>query len=626
MLERLPRLICLLLPLLGALPTALAEGLLDRLDAPRKSTQREFLPPDEAFVFTHQRQPDGRLQLAWQIAPRYYLYRDKFKVESPDRTATVALETLPPGEEKDDEEFGKVRIFRDTLTAYASVQPAVGTSQIAVKVTYQGCAEDGICYPPIRKTLALPVVAGAGATTNSPDVAPASAPVARTNGPLALVADGPSEVDRISNELAGSGLPKVMASFLGFGLLLSLTPCVFPMVPIVSGLVVGEHGKASAARGLALSGVYVLAMAGVYALAGLLAGLFGQNLQAAFQHPVALVAFSAIFVALALSMFGFFHLQLPAGLRQRLHLTSQNARGGSLAGAAVMGGLSAIIVGPCVAPPLAGALLYLGQQGSPLVGGLALFALGLGMGVPLLLVGASAGHFLPRAGAWLERVQHVFGVISLGVAIWFLGRILPPEVTLALWAALFIGTGVFLGALEPVPETATGWSKLWKALGLGLLLYGGVLVVGAAAGADDLRRPLAPLTERQLARAAETGPAFVPIKGQAGLEQALAQARAAGRPVMLDFYADWCIECKKLERETFENAAISAKLAKFSLLRADVTLNDAEDRALLASLSLFGPPAVLLFDATGRERRAQRLVGFEGPEGFAARLDAVVTP
>ena len=611
--KRLPRLIIVLLGLFAALPPAQANGLLDRLDGPRKSAQREFLPPDEAFVFSHERQADGRLLLSWQIAKGYYLYRDKLKVESPDRTATVTLAELPPGEEKDDDEFGKVRIFRDALVASATLQPAVGADPVTVKVTYQGCAEDGICYPPIRKTVSLS--AGGNAT------APAS------TGPTVMpAAEGASDVDRISAVLADSGLVRVLASFLGFGLLLSFTPCVFPMVPIVSGLVVGEHGRASAARGLALSGIYVLAMATVYALAGLLAGLFGQNLQAAFQHPVAIVAFSAVFVLLALSMFGFFHLQLPAGLRQRLHMTNQNTRGGSLAGAAVMGGLSAIIVGPCVAPPLAGALLYLGQQGSPLVGGLALFALGLGMGVPLLLVGASAGHFLPKAGAWLERVQHVFGVVSLGVAIWFLGRILPPQVTLALWAALFIGTGVFLGALEPVPETATGWSKLWKALGLGLLLYGGILVVGAAAGADDLRRPLAPLAERQQARAAVAGPAFQPIKGKAGLVWALGEAARAGRPVVLDFYADWCIECKKLERETFESAVISAKFAEFSLLRADVTLNDEEDRALLAGLSLYGPPAVLIFDRAGRERRAQRLVGFEGPEAFAARLDQVLVP
>ena len=616
--KRLARLTCLLLALLGSLPTALAEGLLDRLGGPKTTAQREFLPPDEAFVFTHDRLPDGQLELVWEIAPRYYLYRDKFKVESPNRTAEVALGELPPGEEKDDAEFGKVRIFRDRFMATASLQPATGAREVTVKVTYQGCAEDGICYPPIRKTLVLPAMAGAAAAV--PTGQALSAP------PPGEGAGDLSEVDRISSELAGSGLPRVVATFLGFGLLLSLTPCVFPMVPIVSGLVVGEHGRASAVRGLVLSGTYVLAMATVYALAGLLAGLFGQNLQAAFQHPVALVTFSAVFVALALSMFGFFHLQLPAGLRQRLHLSSQNARSGSLAGAAAMGGLSAVIVGPCVAPPLAGALLYLGQQGSPLVGGVALFALGLGMGVPLLLVGASAGHFLPRAGAWLERVQHVFGVVSLGVAVWFLGRILPPEVTLALWAALFIGTGVFLGALEPLPETATGWSKLWKALGLGLLLYGGVLVVGAAAGADDLRRPLAPLTAPQVAHAAERGPAFQPIKGQSGLAQALEAARGAGRPALLDFYADWCIECKKLERETFENADITAKLAGFTLLRADVTLNDAEDRALLASLSLHGPPAVLMFDSTGRERRAQRLVGFEGPTAFGARLDAVLAP
>ena len=599
---------------------AATAGVLDKLDRlGGGSAQREFLPPDEAFAFTHETLADGQLPLLWTIADGYYLYRDKLKIESPDGSAVVGAPALPAGEEKDDEEFGRVFIYRNELRVPVAVTPAAGATTLNLRLSYQGCAEDGICYPPIHRNFSVPVAAATAA--------PVTPAATASPAPAALPpSDEASDVDRLSALLADSGLPVIAATFFGFGLLLALTPCVFPMVPIVSGLVVGERGQGGAARGLLLSGVYVVAMASTYAVVGLAAGLFGRNLQAAFQHPAVLIAFSALFVALALSMFGFYHLQLPAGLRNRLETSQRGVRSGSLLGVAVMGVLSAIIVGPCVAPPLAGALLYLGHQGSPVVGGVALFALGLGMGVPLLAVGASAGHFLPRAGAWLERVQHVFGVVSLGMAIWFLERILPGAVSLALWALLLIGTGIFLRALEPLHEAASGWQRLWKGLGLAMVCYGGVLIVGAAAGADDVLRPLLPLTARAESQAPAGKQAFTPVKGLAALDAAVKQAAAAGRPALLDVYADWCVECKRLERETFANPAVEARLGAFTLLRADVTANDETDRALLAGLSMFGPPAVLLYDAGGKERRAQRLTGFVGPEDFLRRLAALDSP
>ena len=596
-------------------------GIFEQLDSLGGGGQREFLPPDRAFELSHEDFANDQLALTWAVAEGYYLYRDKIKVVSPDGSAIIAPLNLPPGEDKDDEEFGRVKIYRENVRAMVGIQPAPERTQVTVQVTYQGCAEDGICYPPISKTLTLAVGAPAG---------PAGVATAAPNTvrPVVPSVSAASQADRLGAVLADRGVFAVALTFLGFGLLLSLTPCVFPMIPILSGILVGERSRSGSHHGLLLSAVYVLAMAATYAVVGLAAGVFGSNLQATFQHPAAVIGFSAVFVVLALSMFGLFSLQLPAALRVRLESTSRGARGGSLVGVAIMGSLSAIMVGPCVAPPLAGALLYLGHQGSPLVGGLALFAMGLGMGLPLLLVGASAGHWLPRAGVWLERVQQVFGVVSLAVAVWFLERIVPPALALALWALLLIGAGIFLGALEPLRELASGWARLWKTLGVALLGYGGVLMVGAGAGAgaEDVFHPLAPFVARSSASPAAVKPVFGAIKSTADLAAALASAAVAGRPVILDVYADWCVECKRLERDTFGDPVIAAQMTAFTLLRVDVTANDDADRALLASLELFGPPAVLLYDAHSQERRDLRLIGYANATDFAQRLRGLVTP
>jgi len=577
-------------------------GLLDRLDR-LGGGQPEFLDPEVAFRFDHAI-VEGAVRLTWEIAPGYYLYRDKMKLTAEDPAFVIGELQRPAGQMKDDPEFGAVAIYREgaAVTAPLDIPPGAA-GEIGLTVGYQGCAEDGICYPPIKKTFYVST-AGLGA---------ASAAGAAESGMGSSLS-----ADDIATSLAGRSLLAVAGTFFVFGLLLSLTPCVFPMVPILSGIIVGQAQPVSMARGLSLSGIYVLAMAATYALVGLVAGLFGHNLQATFQQPAVIVTFSLVFVALALSMFGFYELQLPAALQTRLDALSRNQRGGNLIGVALMGLLSAIIVGPCVAPPLAGALIYLSHEGSAAIGGAALFALGLGMGAPLLLVGASAGQLLPRAGAWMDTVKRVFGVLLLGVAVWFLERILPGPVTLALWAVLIIVCAIYLGALDALRPGDAGWRRLTKGVGLAMLCYGAVLIVGAGAGAVNPWHPLEPLAGGP-ERGADELP-FEAIKGLSGFEAGLARARAAGQPVMLDFYADWCIECKHLERETFRHASVQAALRNVVLLRADVTANDDADRALLKRFELFGPPAVLFFDTEGAELRSHRLLGFVGPADFTAQL------
>ncbi len=603
---------CLALWLLLAAPVW-AGGVLDRLDelsSGERTATREFLPGDEAFVFSHELRGET-LALKWQIAPGYYLYRDRFKVE-PAPGVKAELPTLPPSENKDDAEFGRVQIFRGNFGFDVPVTLA-NAANPSIRITYQGCAEDGICYPPIKKVLALATQASSSAMPLAPPVA-AATPV------------GMSLSDRLAADLGRKSLVGVVGWFLLAGLALALTPCVFPMLPILSGIIVGQRQPITAARSFSLALIYVLAMATTYAAVGVAAGLAGRNLQALFQHPFVLVGFSLLFVALALSMFGFFHLQVPAFLQARVDAHSRKQGSGSLFGVAAMGALSAVIVGPCVAPPLAAALLYLSHEGSPLTGGVALFALGLGMGLPLLVLGASAGRLLPRAGAWMETVKYVFGVVFLGLAIWFLERLIPPAATLALWAVLLIGTAIYLGALEPLRDAASGWQRFWKGIGLALLCYGVVLIVGAAAGAEDPLKPLAPLAGSKQAYAATQHPSFQSVKGPAQVELALAAAQAQGSPVLLDFYADWCIECKRLERNTFTDPGIQQVLRDFVLLRADLTASDADDNALLQQFGLVGPPAVLFFNPEGEELRSHRLIGYLGPQDFGALLAAAYSP
>jgi thiol:disulfide interchange protein DsbD len=408
------------------------------------------------------------------------------------------------------------------------------------------------------------------------------------------------------------------------GILLAFTPCVFPMVPILSGIIVGQGEQLTPLKAFWLSLVYVLAMALTYTVAGVLAGLFGQNLQAVFQNPWIISAFVLVFIALALSMFGFFELQLPGRLQTRLSEVSGQQQGGSLWGVAVMGFLSALIVGPCVAPPLMAALIVIGASGDAWLGGSALFALSMGMGLPLIAFGVSAGKLVPRAGAWMVVVRQVFGVGLLALAIWMLERILPGGIIMLLWGVLAIGCGIYLGAFDALSAEVSGWKRLWKTLGLVLVLLGAAEIIGAAAGGDYWLRPLESFRSGKAAASVQEPSAFQRIKSVADLEAAVQQAQAANQVAMLDFYADWCVECIRMERNTFHEPEVQTLLAAMRPLQADVTANDEIDQQLMREFGIIGPPAILFFDRKGQEMKAWRLIGYFPPEEFAAHLERVL--
>ncbi len=576
-----------------------------RASAPAgESLAREFLHPDQAFVLSVEAGGPSSLVARFAIAEGYYLYKDKFAVESRDARIALGAMALPPGRFKEDPEFGRVEVYtgealiRVPVVAVSTEPGSIDSGTFDLRVAYQGCAEDGICYPPITKTVAVAL--------------PTADAASAAKGSL-------SPEDALARELAGGETLWTLLSFVGFGLLLAFTPCVFPMVPILSGIVVGQGERVAAGRAFSLSLVFVLVMAATYAGMGVIAGLFGHNLQATFQNPWLLSVFAGVFVVLGLSMFGLWIVQAPAAWQGFMAQLSGRQRGGTWGGVAAMGLFSALIVGPCVAPPLAGALIYIGRSGDALLGGTALFALGLGMGLPLLAVGVSAGKLLPKAGAWMEKVKAVFGVLMLGVAIWLLERLLPGPVTVLLWGLLISGAAVYLGALDRFEASLPRTLHLSRGLGFGLLVYGAVLVVGAAGGATD---PMSPLAHRTAVDAA--GLPFDAIKGEAGLLDALERAR--GRPVIVDLYADWCVECKELERDTFTDDAVKERLSRFVRLRADLTANDDIDQGLLRGLGAFGPPAMIFYGPDGVERRPERVVGFIAPRPFRDHLDGLLSP
>ncbi|MDD5275378.1 MAG: protein-disulfide reductase DsbD [Methylovulum sp.] len=572
------------------------------------ATQNELLPPDQAFQFFASVKDANTLHVNWKIAENYYLYREKIQLAlAKADSVKLGAYNIPRGAPKHDEAFGRVEIFHNGLGFDVPLGRANAAAQtIIIEAKYQGCADRGVCYPPMAKTieLTLPVVTEAVAGIADAKPAPAL-----------------SEQDQIVQSLHQDSLWLTLLSFFGFGLLLSLTPCIFPMIPILSGIIVGHGHRISTRRAFLLSLSYVVASALTYTVFGIFAALFGGNLQAIFQQPWIIVLFSGVFVALSFSMFGFYHLELPKSFQAKLHNSSERHRDGSLWGAAIMGALSSLIVGPCVAAPLAGALIFIGQTGDAVLGGGALFAMGLGMGVPLLLLGASAGKLLPKAGNWLNVTKAVFGVIMLAVAVWMLSRILPGTVTMLLCAMLLILPSVYLSALEPLPEHCSGWRKLWKGAGLLMLAYGLLLLIGFSMGNSNPLKPLQGFAVNN-AQAAEQdqGLNFTRVASLAELESRIAQATANNQPVMLDFYADWCISCKEMEAYTFTNPAVKQALAGFVLLQADVTQNNADDKALLEKFNLIGPPAILFFGADQQEKPAYRVVGYQDADTFMKTL------
>ncbi|NOY62194.1 MAG: protein-disulfide reductase DsbD [Gammaproteobacteria bacterium] len=582
-------------------------------------SEMPFLTPEQAFRYVLEVQDATTLVAHWEIEEGYYLYRDKlsFTLKSDVDGVSLGAPLLPPGKIKNDESFGHSEVYYDAVTIRIPLQRSnLDALDLVLEARYQGCADKGFCYPPTTQESTVSL----GSMTQVTTAAAASGSVQKVSTV--------SETDRIAQSLASDNIVLMALTFFGFGLLLSFTPCVFPMIPILSGIIVGQGESITTRRAFVLSLVYVLAMASTYTVAGVITGLFGANVQAVFKNPWIISAFSGLFVLLALSMFGFYELQLPARWQSKLADMSNSQRGGTLLGVASMGVLSALIVGPCVAAPLAGALIYIGQSGDALLGGVALFAMGLGMGAPLLVIGTSAGKLLPKAGEWLNSIKAVFGVLLLGVAVWMMERVLPAQVSMLLWALLIIISAIYMGALTRLAADASGWHKLRTGLGVVLLVYGILILVGVASGARDIFHPL----QNFSAGAGHEGSAagavqhvqFKQIKGTAGLRRELATAASNGHFSMLDFYADWCVACKEMERDTFSDASVIQQLADVVLLQTDVTANDEIDQDLMKALGVIGPPSILFFDGNGDEMKAFRIVGYMGPEAFRAHVASVV--
>jgi len=579
----------------------------------------KFLPVDEAFEYSADIENGNALRAKWTIADGYYLYRDRISFSLQDADGIqIGQVNMPDGKEKVDESFGKMVVYFHNLNLLLPLnRTKTEPTNITLVAKYQGCAEAGLCYPPQTKSMPLSLPA-AQAITASQSITPPASPSAGKTIPL-------SEQDQIAQTLANGNAIVTIISFFGFGLLLAFTPCVFPMIPILSSIIAGQGEKITTRKAFVMSMVYVLAMAATYTIAGVIAGLGGANLQAAFQNPWILGSFAVVFVALAFSMFGFYDIQMPNFIQSKLTEVSNRQQGGTLVGVAIMGLLSALIVGPCVAAPLAGALIYIGQTGDPYLGGTALFALSLGMGAPLVVIGTSAGKLLPRAGGWMDAVKAVFGVLMLAVAIWMLERIIPAEVSMILWAILLIVSAIYMGAIDPIPPGSNSWRKLWKGLGVGALIYGALLMIGVASGGKDALQPLGTLfsASNTASGTQQKELEFKKVKGIEGLEAELQKAQAQGKVAMLDFYADWCVSCKEMERYTFSNANVRQSLQDVVLLQADVTDNDAFDKALLKKYGLVGPPSILFFDKHGNESRMFRLVGFLDADKFIAHINRV---
>jgi thiol:disulfide interchange protein DsbD len=593
-----------------ALPVTAPVVKTDPLDNILKKSKNksDLLPPEQAFQFIATVKDVNTVLVDWHIAQGYYLYREKIALELLNTSETkLGAFTIPNGTPKQDEAFGRVEVFHDELKFdLPLIRSKTDAQTISLKASFQGCAERGVCYQPMTQTVELQLPAGAIST----------APAAVKAAPVL------SEQDQIVDSLKHDSFGVVLLSFFGFGLLLSLTPCIFPMIPILSGIIVGHGNHITTTRAFLLSLSYVVASALAYTLFGILAALFGENLQTLSQQPWIIGLFSLIFVALSLSMFGFYNLQLPNSIQTKLHNSSVRHQDGSLWGAAIMGALSSLIVGPCVAAPLAGALIFIGQTGDAVLGGSALFTLGLGMGVPLLLLGASAGKILPKAGEWMNATKAVFGVIMLAVAVWMLDRVLSPTITMLLWAMLLVLPSIYLSAIDPLPEHVSGWRKLWKGVGLMMLVYGILLLIGLSIGNSN---PLKPLQGFGAATVpiAEQSIIFQRVRTVEELDAKVKQASQQGKRVMLDFYADWCVSCKEMEVYTFTDANVKQALNGFVLLQADVTENSEADKALLDRFQLIGPPAILFFGTDQQEHPEHRVIGYQDAETFLKSLQRV---
>ncbi len=569
----------------------------------------EFLNPESAFRLSASYTPEHRLLLHWAIAPGYKLYRDRIHLAAVDGAATLTDPVLPKGLRVHDDNFDRdVEIYHGQLDVVTPLDLHGKAALMAV--SYQGCAEAGLCYPPLEQRFrvnpgqfgALAALGEEGAVVH---------PVAQSNVPVQ------EETTSVRQIFASGSLWTIGFAFLVFGVLLSFTPCVLPMVPILAAIVVGE-GEASRTRNFALALSYCLGMALVYTLFGIAAGLAGEGLAGALQKPWVLLLFASLLLAMSLSLFDVYQLQMPSALQGGLSHLSNRLQGGRTLSVFIMGGLSALIVGPCVAGPLAGALIYISQTHDVVLGGIALFSMAMGMSVPLLLIGVSAGRFLPRAGAWMVAVKHTFGLMLMAVALWMIQPILPAPAALALWGAFAIVCSVFLRVFDGISEQASVARRFSKSLGILVFIIGTFELAGAVAGGDDVLRPLEGFKALATGNTVpEKAAPFRRITSLSQLDQVLATAQS---PVMLDFYADWCTSCKEMERFTFSNPVVASRLRSITLVQVDVTANNDDDRALMKKFSLFGPPGILFFDATGREVPNSRVIGYEQPDKFLEHL------
>lgn len=613
----------MMLAMLGVATLAVAQDPFGR--------QGDFLPPDQAFKPTLV-QDGNNLEINWQIEPGYYLYRHSFSAQANERELSL---DIPEGETIEDEYFGRSEIYRHALSM--TTQPGEADT---LTLHWQGCADAGLCYPPQQRSFELESVAGASgsgttdtnaprtdATTSTPNASsatPSSAapsPTTQTQTDVAMAED-----QQLAAQLAGGNWIWTLAAFFGMGLLLTFTPCVLPMIPILSSLIVGQRrsGESPRAAGFVLSLAYVLPMAATYAILGVAAAMAGANLQMLFQNVWFIGIFSVLFVVLALAMFGAFELELPRALRQRLDAGLSKQRGGRFKGAAVMGVLSALLVGPCMTAPLAGALLFIAETGNPWLGGAALLALGLGMGAPLVLIGTVGSQLLPRPGAWMNRVKALFGFVLLSMAIWFVARILSDALVLGLWGALGLGAAISLvimargnGTGSILPQFATASAAiigLWSAL----------ILIGAAGGADDPWRPLSVYVPSGVAATSQdasgSGPvAFDDVKDLATLERRVQATANGGQMTLVEFTADWCVSCEVIEREVFSDPTVKNALQDVQRLSIDVTDYDAEDQAIMQHFGVIGPPTLMWFGPDGQEQRSARIIGELDAEAFLDR-------
>jgi thiol:disulfide interchange protein DsbD len=570
-------------------------------------TQRKVLSPEEAFQVSAKRTGDV-IVVDLKLGEHIYVYDDKVKLSIIEPTKISLDKDVKRPAPVDYDEFKVHKEPLKFMIPISVVKQYVNSGKFKIELEYQGCASSGICYQPMKSDFSF-------------DLGSSSV---KENAEKTVSQSDLSEEDMIADTLKNGNIWIVLLSFLGFGILLSFTPCIFPMIPILSSIIVSQSGKnMSTKRAFMLSLVYVLAMSVAYTIAGILAGLFGANISAALQNPWVIGIFSAVFVGLAFSMFGFYEIQMPSFIQSKLSKKSDEMQGQGVVGVAVMGFLSALIMGPCVAAPLAGALVYIGQSGDALLGGAALFVMSMGMGLPLLAIGTGAGKYMPKPGGWMDAVKSIFGVVMLALAIWTLSRVVPSNIIMFLWTALVISSAVYMGALESLKDSISGWKKLIKSFAVMLFIYGIMLFIGTMSNATNPLKPLEKITSNSVVSSASNEVVEEHMfKVVPTLEELNKVISESTKPVMVDFYADWCVSCIELENYTFSDSDVKKKLKDFTLIQIDVTKNSDEDKKLLKEFGLFGPPAIMFFK-DGKELKHKRLIGFKDANEFLAHINSL---